>query len=256
MIDFAYGGADYCFAESEREHCLPQLFDTNWLLEHELVQSQLASHGRGTVTFLRHPLAHLKDKQFVLKRYHRGGLVQRLSNDQYFWTGLKSTRAWREFFLLHRLHSQGLPCPKPYACQVEKLGRLYRAGLITEMIPGTETLAERLIVQGLDSGQWNAVGRCVQQFHQAHFCHADLNADNILLDRCDRVYLIDFDKGSIKKPARAWQFSNLKRLQRSLMKYWMEAESFCFGPADWEHLRQGYLLASESSGKNSDNADT
>jgi 3-deoxy-D-manno-octulosonic acid kinase len=32
------------------------------------------------------------------------------------------------------------------------------------------------------------------------------------------LYLIDFDRGRMRKPAVAWQQSNLQRLRRSLLK--------------------------------------
>ncbi len=254
MIEFKIAEARYRFAEASQADCVTSLFDRDWLVSNQLVRGQISTHGRGTVTLLQH-----QQQDYVLKHYHRGGFIRRFSADKYWWSGLAMTRAWREFSLLDTLWSSGLPCPKPYACKAERQGLVYSASLITQLIPATQTLAERLSQpdqesDGLDAAQWQAVGHCVRQFHDAHFCHADLNADNILLDQDNRVYLIDFDKGSLRKPARSWQFANLKRLRRSLMKYRMEADVFGFGPADWESLRRGYLSTDDDSRKKGSNA--
>ena len=64
---------------------------------------------------------------------------------------------------------------------------------------------------------WEATGRLLARFHRAGLDHADLNANNILLD-ARQGWLIDFDKGSIRIPATAWRERNLARLQRSLVK--------------------------------------
>jgi 3-deoxy-D-manno-octulosonic acid kinase len=66
--------------------------------------------------------------------------------------------------------------------------------------------------------RWQAVGATVARFHRAGVMHADLNAQNILLDDQFGVFLVDFDK-SRKMPAdQSWQKANLERLNRSLLK--------------------------------------
>jgi 3-deoxy-D-manno-octulosonic acid kinase len=78
---------------------------------------------------------------------------------------------------------------------------LYRADLITQRIENSESLAARLLEGPLSLTQWIAVGRCIRRFHDAGVHHADLNAHNILLTP-EQVYLIDFDRGTLRK--RGW----------------------------------------------------
>jgi 3-deoxy-D-manno-octulosonic acid kinase len=61
------------------------------------------------------------------------------------------------------------------------------------------------------------VGAEIARFHAHGVYHADLNAHNILLTDAS-VWLIDFDRGELRHPARAWQQANLARLKRSLLK--------------------------------------
>jgi len=56
------------------------------------------------------------------------------------------------------------------------------------------------------------------RFHREGACHADLNVDNVLMDAQGKLWLIDFDRGTLRTPARGWQLSNLARLRRSLRK--------------------------------------
>jgi 3-deoxy-D-manno-octulosonic acid kinase len=64
---------------------------------------------------------------------------------------------------------------------------------------------------------WGAIGAAIAACHRHGAHHADLNANNILLDREDRPWLIDWDRGRIEA-AGAWQARVLDRLQRSLAK--------------------------------------
>jgi hypothetical protein len=70
-------------------------------------------------------------------------------------------------------------------------------------------------------------------------CHPDLNAHNILLVGDDSVYLIDFDRGSLRKPG-LWCDSNLVRLRRSLEKITYKLPPEHFSEADWHGLLDGY----------------
>ncbi|MBC7984574.1 MAG: 3-deoxy-D-manno-octulosonic acid kinase, partial [Candidatus Obscuribacterales bacterium] len=82
--------------------------------------------GRGGVLFLRDDQHH-----WVLRHYRRGGLVAKLIEDLYFWTGAERTRAFREWRLLYLLCQQGLPVPAPVATRYLRRHFWYRADLIT-----------------------------------------------------------------------------------------------------------------------------
>ncbi len=169
--------------------------------------------GRGAVWFVDTPAGAA-----VLRHYRRGGMVGRLVDDRYFWTGENRTRAFREFRLLAELHDRGLSVPRPLAAGYRRDGAFYRADLLIERIPDTHTLAERIDDVLGDLPCVEALGRLLGRFHAQGVCHADLNAHNLLIDSRRRWWLIDFDRGRLRRPANGWQQRRLQRLQRSLRK--------------------------------------
>src|SRR5687767_1385229 len=58
------------------------------------------ARGRGGVLFIREDYRY-----WVLRHYRRGGLIAKLLSDSYLWLGMERTRAFREWRLLHTLHS-------------------------------------------------------------------------------------------------------------------------------------------------------
>ncbi len=193
------------------------------------------AEGRGTTFFVQH-----EGRDFVLRHYLRGGLIARLSADHYVWAGRERSRAFREWRLLAQMRGMGLPVPQPAAAQVVRKGPLYTADLMTVRIPETTTLAEILTRDPLEEGHWIALGNLLRRFHARGVYHADLNANNILLDRGGRFHLIDFDRGRLRRPARGWQEANLARLHRSLEKLQRQAPEFHFTADDWNRLVSGY----------------
>ena len=197
--------------------------------------AQARSGGRGGVAFVETPAGAC-----VLRHYHRGGLAARVSEDHYLWTGARRTRAFREFHLLDELLASGLPVPAPVAARYTRKGMHYRADLIVRRIPWVETLAERLARDALDPATGRHVGATIAQFHSAGACHADLNAHNILVDENGVVSLIDFDRGSVRKPALAWQQANLARLRRSFEKLGAHKRLGDFDARFWHPMLAAY----------------
>ena len=177
------------------------------------------------------------DGAWVLRHYRRGGFVARLVADRYLWTGYARSRSLREFRLLTELRAAALPVPRPLAARVVRRGLVYRADLITEVLPGTVTLAARLALHAIDPAELGAVGRCVRAMHDMGVWHADLNAHNILLDDSGRVFLIDFDRAR-RRAGGHWKAGNLARLRRSLDK--LAGPGQGFDPARWQTLLDGY----------------
>ncbi len=197
------------------------------------------AQGRGNTFFFQHEGALL-----VLRHFRRGGKIAALAKDRYFWSGLQRTRAWREWHLLEKLHAMGLPVPLPVAARVIRRGLCYRADLVTQCIPNSVSLAQRLRQGPLDEMVWSKVAYTLYRFHTLGVYHSDLNAHNILLDVQDEVYLIDFDKGEMRRPASGWQQQNLARLLRSLNKLkLLEGDDFAFTDADWSLLVRIYNAA-------------
>lgn len=191
--------------------------------------------GRGGVAFIDTPAG-----ECVLRHYHRGGLPARVSADRYLWTGSRRTRSFREFRLLDRLASAGLPVPAPVAARYVRHGIAYQGDLIVRRIAAAETLAQRLERGALDAPLAQRVGDTIARFHAAGAYHADLNAHNILADARDAVWLIDFDRGRVRKPALPWQQGNLARLRRSFDKLGARKRIGDFDARFWHPLLAAY----------------
>ena len=228
-----------------------ELFDPDWLTEHAKIQEvgfesatveastdQSMAMGRGAAWFVEHEGQH-----WVLKHYRRGGLMAKWNKSHYLSCSLTNNRAWREWYLLNSLFSLGLPVPQPIAAQVRwPFGRLlfiYQAAIIIKRIPNAMTLAEKCQQQSISPQDWLNVGRCIKDFHQRGVYHADLNANNILFAMDNKVYLIDFDKGRIRRDG-AWKVENINRLQRSLIKLQSQYKTFSFSEENWQSLVASY----------------
>ena len=193
------------------------------------------AEGRGTTFFVQH-----QGRDFVLRHYQRGGLIAKISKEKYFWLGLRFSRPWQEWKLLEKMLSKGLPVPIPAAIQIQRKGLLYLADIMMHRIPHSRTLMNILMTEDLAEGHWIAMGSVIRRFHEEGIYHADLNANNILLDDGGRCYLIDFDKCGTRKPNLKWQKENLLRLKRSLNKTMKNEDTFHFADVNWRSLLRGY----------------
>jgi 3-deoxy-D-manno-octulosonic acid kinase len=190
--------------------------------------------GRGSVRFLQTDTG-----RWVWRHYRRGGLVARLLQDRYLWTGEARTRSFAEWRLLAELHRRGLPVPIPIAAAYRRSGLTYEADLITAELPPSTTLAQAMATS-ITQDRWREIGRTISRFHQNGVHHADLNAHNILLGTNDRsVYVLDFDRGRIRNRG-SWEAGVLSRLKRSLEKISAQRQT-AFDGACWKALMQGYL---------------
>ncbi|AGA34336.1 3-deoxy-D-manno-octulosonic acid kinase [Thioalkalivibrio nitratireducens DSM 14787] len=213
------------------------MFDPAALVEQGWVAARGAA-GRGQVLFFDPPIPG-NDGQWVLRHYLRGGSVARVLGDRYLWTGLRRSRPWREFLLTAEMRDLGLPVPRPVAARIVRAGPYYRADLVTQRIPDARPLDSRLRTEAVSALTWHRVGVCIRQFHDAGYCHADLNSRNILLDVCGRVWLLDWDRGR-QRAAGAWREGNLARLRRDLEKRLHLLDRWHFSERDFAALLSGY----------------
>ncbi|USD37752.1 MULTISPECIES: 3-deoxy-D-manno-octulosonic acid kinase [Ferrimonas] len=211
-------------------------FDREWLQRGNRIDGHSDASGRNPALFLKIDGGH-----FVLRHYYRGGLPGKLIEDAYLWPGLNKTRAYRELKLLEQIQALQLPACRPVAARIERQGFSYRADLITERLMGCQDLVGALSQASLSESRWIQLGQVLARFHQAGVYHADLNARNILLDS-EQFYLIDFDRGEMRKPDRKWQQANLDRLQRSLRKEAQRVSGLKWQESDWSLLLKGYRL--------------
>ncbi|MGM0564598.1 MAG: 3-deoxy-D-manno-octulosonic acid kinase [Pseudomonadota bacterium] len=226
---------------------LPYLFEPAHIEQKGWLQH--IARGRGDTWFYDWQDSGL---QLVLRHYRRGGLVGRVNPDLYLNRGIERSRPWREWHLLCQLVEWGLPVPRPAAVRLIATPLFYRADMLTHRIVGAESLAERLTQSPLPEARWSDLGALVARFHRHGVYHDDLNAMNLLLTG-DEDYLIDFDKGCLRDPARrgrgeqgqGWSGDNLARLRRSLDKLQVNAEAFFFSDGDWSALLSGYASATD-----------
>ncbi|GIU49702.1 3-deoxy-D-manno-octulosonic acid kinase [Shewanella sp. KT0246] len=192
------------------------------------------SKGRYTTWFVQY-----QTQQWVLRHYWRGGLIEMFSKDAYIFTGFERTRAIAELAILETLHQEGFPVPRPISANVERFGIWYRADLLIELVNGADDLVALLTKLELTAEQWQTLGKTIAQFHARGVYHADLNAKNILFAN-QQFYLIDFDRGELKKPHSSWQQANLSRLLRSFNKEQTKLPNLKFNDQNWQQLLAGY----------------
>jgi 3-deoxy-D-manno-octulosonic acid kinase len=200
------------------------------------------SGGRGPTLLIDHDGHH-----WVLRHFHRGGTVGRFLDDEFLWLGAERTRCFREWRLLATLQELGLPAPRPVAARYRRQGLIYRADLLTVRIPDVEPLSIRLGRGPMAAETWAAVGACIGTFHAAGVFHADLTAHNLQIDRANRIFLLDFDRGRIRRDGGNWRSANLARLHRSLTKISRDG-SVGFTPGEWQWLLDGYHSRRDPAG--------
>ncbi|MBM4196777.1 MAG: 3-deoxy-D-manno-octulosonic acid kinase [Gammaproteobacteria bacterium] len=193
--------------------------------------------GRGATLFI-----HCGAHDCVLRHYHRGGRIASVASDGFFWLGEPRTRSFREWRLLARMTAAGLPVPRPFAARYVRRGLVYRADLMTVLIPEIAPLSTVLGRGGAGADLWERVGACIARFHAAGFCHADLTAHNLQVSSAGEVFLLDFDRGSERDARGSWCAGNLARLRRSLAKISGEGD-YHFDEGQWAALMRGYAPA-------------
>lgn len=196
------------------------------------------AQGRGTTYFVAY-----QKHEWVLRHYYRGGLMGKINNDSYWFTGLKNTRAAQEFSLLQTMHEKGLSTPEPIAYRIIKKGFFYRADILTSRIKNASDLVAILQSKKVESDTWQAIGKNIKQLHQNGIYHHDLNSHNILLDDKNKPWIIDFDRGEQRSNSAAdqsWQAQNMARLLRSFKKEVTQLKNFYWQEENWQQLLAGY----------------
>lgn len=185
-----------------------------------------------------HPVVVLPTgEKTVVRRYHRGGLMQRVNASRYF----GGNRAFDELRATERARAGGVRTARVLAA-VERPRRVgYTAMLATLLIPGARDAAEWLAA---DSGDADAMlrdaGRQIAAMHAAGVSHPDVHLRNLLVadaDLAPEVWLLDFDKARVygAPVAAARRAVDLRRLARSARK--LRAG---LGPDAWAALQEGY----------------
>lgn len=191
---------------------------------------------RGGVTML-----DVGAETWVRRHYCRGGLVSGFVYDRYCWRGLDRTRSFREWRLLAKMRSLGLPVPAPVAARIVRHGISYQADLITILLPDTRPLSGVIAAGKVEPEIWARVGAMLGRFHAEHIDHPDLTAHNILVGADGRTYLLDFDNANVRE-GDEWCAARIERLKRSFNKVALETGSH-FDESGWRVLAGAYRAA-------------
>jgi len=131
----------------------------------------------------------------AVKYYHRGGIVRHFIKKRYLKWG--KTRSQKEYELLQKVRGLGINAPEPIAFAYR--GHLfYQAWLVTREIKQHQTLAKLSILnEERTRFVMKNVIEQVSTLIKSSILHVDLHPGNVIVDNQDRVYILDFDKGSI-----------------------------------------------------------
>ena len=215
-----------------------ELFSAEGWPHAELLTGSLRSGGRGNTMFVGNV-----PRQFVLRHYMRGGLIGKLVRDSYVFSGEDLTRSFMEWRLLDKLAANNMNVPRPAAARFIRRGTFYTADIITVRIPDVVSLSEYIAVEARSEEFWRSLGAAIWKFHKAGVYHADMNAYNVQVDKDGDIWMLDFDKGTIRTPG-SWQQETLSRLHRSLEKVLGLDPKLHFSKTNWEQLLEAYFEAS------------
>ena len=228
-------GNIYCvYDEQLFSEFTPEMLSSTYWQKHNSVVG--TAQGRGTTWFVKS-----QHQQWVLRHYYRGGLIGKFNKDKYWFNSFNSTRAAREFTLLKIMRELQLPVPDPVAFRIIKNGLFYQADLLSSRIQNANDLVHILSNQHLTEEIWLNIGKTIKHFHDNGIYHHDLNIHNILLDKNNKCWLIDFDRGEQRSVSSQWQKANLARLLRSFRKELDKQPIFYWQEEGWQLLLEGYL---------------
>ena len=101
-------------------------------------------------------------------------------------------------------------------------------------------MAHRLREKPLPADVLSNIGATIRRFHNHSVDHVDLNANNILITDTGAVWLVDFDRCTVRSgTGDQWKQDNLNRLRRSLDKL-VRLDRVQFADSEWEMLEGGY----------------
>ena len=212
----------------------------NWL-HSEPVAGLLGSQGRGNTMYVGNV-----PRQFVLRHYLRGGILGKLVDDSYLWTGADATRPFREWRMLAKMADNGLRVPRPAAARYQRRGPFYTADLITVRVPEVRALSTCIHEQARGAAFWHGLGKAIWEFHSHGVFHADMNAYNLQIDNASQLWMLDFDRGRLLPPG-PWKQKTLSRLHRSLQKLKGLNPALHYDQQCWEQLLEGYFDAAKSA---------
>ncbi len=192
-------------------------------------------NGRGEVWFINSEFG-----RFVLRRYRRGGLIAKFNKSRFLFTGKSNSRPWLELSLLEKMNALNLPVPRPIGGLYSVSTGFYQAQLLTETIDDAKDLFDIIKSDQQEHVNWQAIGSVIKRFHENGIYHSDLNCHNIMIDKQNKIWVIDFDKCEQRTQQDEWMQSNIDRLKRSLDKESNKHSNFRVSEKQWLAFLEGY----------------
>jgi 3-deoxy-D-manno-octulosonic acid kinase len=207
----------------------------------------LELRGRGVV----HAVTGPDGGRWVVRRYHRGGMVAPVLGQRYLRRG--QARPLREALASEAARARGIPSPEVLAGIVYAAGVFYRADLVTRYVPDSQDLAALLFGGGgkddadeaeppLRAEALRGAGELVVRLARAGIRHPDLNAKNFLVTPGDgprpTLTVLDLDRALVEAPGSVDPGRMGARLERSLRKL-ERASNRYLGEVEWRALAQG-----------------
>lgn len=164
-------------------------------------------------------LCRHNDRNIVIKRYNRKGLVHALGST------LRGSRAPRVWANTLSLLAAGVATPAPLAWfEVIRHGLVSASYLITEFSPAP-TLHTLLVKQQVSAPEWQRITRLVRDFidrlHALGFTHGDVKHTNFLFDGSG-LAIIDLDALEVGAPPR--RFARKRAKDRAALANRIEAD--------------------------------
>lgn len=199
--------------------------------------------GRGAVHVAHAPVPGPDGRErWVFRHYHRGGAAARLLGDRHVRVG--ETRPVRELRVSVEARARGVRTPAVVAGAAYGTGAVYRADLVTELLPHVVSLRDAVFGSkraGDAIPLLLSAGRLVRALEEARLLHADLSAGNVLIDTEDGPgWVVDLDRCRTLRPSAPPPGSAMRRrLQRSLRKL-AGMHGRPLTPVEWAALRSGF----------------
>lgn len=186
--------------------------------------------GRAKISFAFLP----GNREVVLRRGMRGGLLRPVLKDSYLRPPGGEFRNVEEIFLLDDLYSAGVSVPRPLVALVSG-SSCYRTFLGTERVKNAKNLFQ-MAREGSEESLLVSVselaGKEARKTLEFGIFHPDLHPGNVLFDE-ERVFLIDFDKACRFSPSPAnflrYRKGLVERFSRFCRKYGIYQQSLSQG---------------------------
>ncbi len=186
-----------------------EIVDPQDLIKALEVSPFLNGYGRGRVKLVR-----FGNEDLFVRQYVHGGLLRGITRDIY----LSEKRAVKELLILSYLREKSFPCPEPYCVIVKGRFFIKKLFLITRHIQGTRSLSVALQeATGLKKARYiYGLAKLLSQVFKAGLYHPDFHFSNVLVNRSDRFFLVDFDRAKLREFPRK---GDLKDMVLRLYRY-------------------------------------